>query len=59
MFLIGGVMFSEARLRDKYSHYVACCNAEEMDPAKIMDFEQYCEVYLEVLYCESEEISQI
>ncbi len=42
-------MFSEVKLKEKYDSYVEMCNEEDIDPAKVMDFDQYCKMYLEIV----------
>lgn len=42
-------MFSEGKLKEKYNSYVEMCSEEDIDPTKIMDFEQYCQMYREIV----------
>lgn len=48
-------MFREVKLQEKYHSYVEMCGEEEIDPAKVMDFDQYCQMYREIVQSESHE----
>lgn len=48
-------MFSEVKLKEKYDSYVEMCNEEDIDPGKVMDFDQYCKMYLEIVQMERTE----
>lgn len=52
---MGGAMFREVKLQEKYHSYVEMCGEEEIDPAKVMDFDQYCQMYREIVQSESHE----
>lgn len=51
----GGPMFNEGKLKEKYSSYVEMCDEEEIDTTKIMDYDQYCQMYLEILQMDGRE----
>lgn len=48
-------MFSEVKLQEKYHYYVEMCGEEEIDPGRIMDFDQYCQMYREIAQFETQE----
>lgn len=48
-------MFSEEKLKGKYSSYVEMCSEEEIEPTKIMDYDQYCQMYLEIVQMDQQE----
>ena len=48
-------MYSEGKLKEKYVCYVDMCDEEEIDPTKIMNFEQYCQMYLEIVQMDRQE----
>lgn len=51
----GGVMFSEVKLKKKYESYIEMCSEEDIDPTKVMDFDQYCKMYIEILQMERQD----
>lgn len=50
-------MFTEGKLKEKYKSYVEMCDSEEIEPTKIMNYDQYCQMYLEILQMDCQEIS--
>lgn len=48
-------MFSEVKLREKYNSYVEMCDEEEIDATKIMDYDQYCQMYQEIVQMHQQE----
>lgn len=48
-------MFSEVKLKEKYDSYVKMCREEDVDPANVMEFDQYCKMYLEIVQMERQE----
>lgn len=50
-------MFSEGKLKERYSSYVEMCDEEEIEPTKIMDYDQYCQMYLEIVQMTSQELT--
>jgi len=48
-------MFNEGKLKEKYNSYVEMCDDEEIDTTKIMDYDQYCQMYLEIVQMDSQE----
>lgn len=48
-------MFSEGKLKEKYSSYVEMCDKDEIDPTKVLDYTQYCQMYLEIVQSSSQE----
>lgn len=52
---LGGCMFNQVKLKEKYDSYIEMCDEEEIDTAKVMDFEQYCQMYLEIVQMDCQE----
>ncbi len=48
-------MFSEGKLKERYSSYVEMCDKDEIEPTKVMDFAQYCQMYLEIVQTSCQE----
>lgn len=48
-------MFNQVKLKEKYDSYIEMCDEEEIDTAKVMDFEQYCQMYLEIVQMDCQE----
>lgn len=51
----GNRVFNEERLRDKYQSYVEMCDEEEIDATRILGYDQYCQMYLEILHADPED----
>lgn len=47
-------MYSETRLKEKYSSYVSMCQDENIDPEKVLSFQEYCQMYLEIVQPDSQ-----